>query len=712
MRSFFLELLILLQACAPAHAAETMITGTYAPGLKSATKNYIKQTDCRLNWDGIVSSSSPQNISKNTGTPYITAAAGGQCRFNPGSGSHTVKVDIDTLDGKIRDGMCEAKFTTKANAVGDWVAYLEYDSVQKTTDLPLYNTASVAQNFSIQYPCGSSVTTRKLVFKGSSGAPAPLLVGAMSFGEFSPSSNPAAPTLVAAGEFPAGNSSCSWQKNGSVLGPFASDSDCPQMVIFKTGGVGTVDTTNTFLPKIPINNLPKGTYKVTIEVPWFSDVSDSRINIAIVDGTSVRGSANKRESTATRDIDTVTMVGWFTYTSDGNRTFQVAGAAASGSVYLNIGEPYGAMTFTIERWPDDEEKTVTLNQLQQNPTQTRYTSGSGTYTPPVGVKWIRVRMVGGGGGGSVSGNSGGAYNGQVGGNSTFGTSLLTANGGGGVAIYDTAPGGTGVVNSPAIGFAIKGGMGNASHAFNNSMGASGGNSFLGGAGGQVSNGYSGNAADANSGSGGSGGGGYSSGGGGSGGGGAGYVEATINTLAASYPYAVGVGGVAGTGGGGNAGGAGGSGLIIIDEFYSTSPYAAIKNEKNEINLDTCNGYGSTNTNVRRWTNAVSNGSAMTYADSAANGGSITVNYDGVYCASFTDNTTTANQMAVSINYTGSASGIGAVDSLAYGSNNSANAIVSISSCGYLIAGTIIRANTQGFSADSNARCRMRIVKAN
>lgn len=32
----------------------------------------------------------------------------------------------------------------------------------------------------------------------------------------------------------------------------------------------------------------------------------------------------------------------------------------------------------------------------QSPTQTKLTSGSGTYTIPTGVKYLRVRMVGGG----------------------------------------------------------------------------------------------------------------------------------------------------------------------------------------------------------------------------------------------------------------------------------------------------------------------------
>lgn len=52
---------------------------------------------------------------------------------------------------------------------------------------------------------------------------------------------------------------------------------------------------------------------------------------------------------------------------------------------------------------------------------------------------------------------------------------------------------------------------------------------------------------------------------------------------------------------------------------------------NEITLNTGNGYGSTNTQIRRYTTAQrSAGSAMTYADSATLGASITINESGLY----------------------------------------------------------------------------------
>src|SRR6266404_7409448 len=65
--------------------------------------------------------------------------------------------------------------------------------------------------------------------------------------------------------------------------------------------------------------------------------------------------------------------------------------------------------------------------LFTKPTIQIFTSGSGTYTTPANVTYISIRQVGGGGGGAGSGT--GAANGTAGGNTTFGSSFLTCNGG-------------------------------------------------------------------------------------------------------------------------------------------------------------------------------------------------------------------------------------------------------------------------------------------
>lgn len=250
-----------------------------------------------------------------------------------------------------------------------------------------------------------------------------------------------------------------------------------------------------------------------------------------------------------------------------------AAPAGSGTV-TSVGISVAAGGMTVSGSPVTGSGTITLTP--KVPTVQKFTSGSGTYTTPTGALYIRVRMVGGGGGGAGSSSAGNnAPNAGNGGNTTFGTSLLVANGGlGGQGMNSTtATPGTASLGTGPIGVALSGGYGSAGGFANGSAvptwGGTGGASPFGGAGGGGTNGTNpGSAAASNTGSGGGGSGAAGGGLSGAGGSSGGYVDAIITSPSATYSYAVGAAGaagVAGTGGGGGA--AGGSGIIIVEEFY-------------------------------------------------------------------------------------------------------------------------------------------------
>lgn len=255
-------------------------------------------------------------------------------------------------------------------------------------------------------------------------------------------------------------------------------------------------------------------------------------------------------------------------------TFFVSSANATiGATYTN-----NAFTFTVSQTISSGLSLVCVGTGSPAASGTLTKSaGTGdatiTFSSVVQAVWLRVRLVGGGGGGSGGGSSS-IGNGGIGGNTTFGTSLLTANGGVGGSWNSQAPsGGTATMNSPAIGTAIAGAYGNPGSQFPsaNGTGSPGASSPFGGAG---AGGYAssvGVSAIANSGSGGGGGGLVTGGGGtvyGTGGAAGGYIDAIIpSPLSANYSYAVGAAGTLGTAGNGAAGGAGGSGYIEVTEFY-------------------------------------------------------------------------------------------------------------------------------------------------
>lgn len=216
------------------------------------------------------------------------------------------------------------------------------------------------------------------------------------------------------------------------------------------------------------------------------------------------------------------------------------------------------------------------------PTVQVFNSGTGaTYTAPIPAPlYIRVKVIAAGAGGGASGTTNGTAA-TDGGNSTFGTSLLTAPGGSHGA--RSSAGGVGgaapTVNSPAIDIGSTTGSDGSASANEGAIstvslaGASGGASGCGSGGttggaGAATGGGGTAAANSGGGGGGASSGGVNNSGAGSGGGGGSCVEAIIPSPSSTYLYTVGVGGsgqAAGTSGA--AGGAGANGKIVVTEYY-------------------------------------------------------------------------------------------------------------------------------------------------
>jgi len=270
-------------------------------------------------------------------------------------------------------------------------------------------------------------------------------------------------------------------------------------------------------------------------------------------------------------------------TADSAEATGVKWAAASGSsplttkgdIYtystLNARLPVGANNTILvaDSAQTTGNKWATVSSLTTAPTYQIFTSGtSATYTTPAGVKYIIVRMVGGGGGGA-GGTPGTGYTaGSAGGNSSF-NSVVATGGSGGAAGTSAAGGAGGTGGSGSATFRIPGVQGGPSGAAaGDIVGANGGGSaFFGGAGAGGVASSAGGTAGANTGGGGGGAGGSTSGAftGCSGGGGGEFVWLQINSPSASYTYSVGTSGAGATGT--RVGGAGAVGRIVVEEHY-------------------------------------------------------------------------------------------------------------------------------------------------
>lgn len=132
-----------------------------------------------------------------------------------------------------------------------------------------------------------------------------------------------------------------------------------------------------------------------------------------------------------------------------------------------------------------------------------------------------------------------------------------------------------------------------------------------------------------------------------------------------------------------------------------------------VRLNTTNGYGSTNTKIRRFTNIVTNqGSDITYTDSATLGASFTINTAGVYAISYGDQFSGSASMGLSMNTTAPASNIGNIpiaEIIHWMNTSQASYPGVVSATLFLPAGSVIRAHTDGGSTGGNSSAGQFII---
>jgi hypothetical protein len=95
-----------------------------------------------------------------------------------------------------------------------------------------------------------------------------------------------------------------------------------------------------------------------------------------------------------------------------------------------------------------------------------------------------------------------------------------------------------------------------------------------------------------------------------------------------------------------------SGSNTITVPAATGTMSVLTSTQSTVRVDTTNGYGSTNTAIRRFTNIrLNQGSDITYADSATLGASFTINTTGVYAISYSDSFASSAYLGISLNST-------------------------------------------------------------
>lgn len=141
-------------------------------------------------------------------------------------------------------------------------------------------------------------------------------------------------------------------------------------------------------------------------------------------------------------------------------------------------------------------------------------------------------------------------------------------------------------------------------------------------------------------------------------------------------------------------------------------------KQSEVRLNTDNGYGSTNTKIRRFSAiSVNTGTDITYADSSTNGASFTINTDGYYTISYSDTFSGISAFGITLNSTELTTNVADIDAddlLAITTTWGDSAQSNVSWTGFLSSGDVIRAHANAIGASSTAadNVKFSIVRVN
>jgi hypothetical protein len=145
-----------------------------------------------------------------------------------------------------------------------------------------------------------------------------------------------------------------------------------------------------------------------------------------------------------------------------------------------------------------------------------------------------------------------------------------------------------------------------------------------------------------------------------------------------------------------AGAAAGNALV-----YNGSVWVpGVAGASGEVYVHTGNDHGSSATKIRRFTTTqINTGSSITYADSATDGASFTINEDGIYNIVYSDSGTLEISAGVSVNTSSTTTNIENSDMAEWAcpvaESIQTNVIINTSATVRLVAGVVIRPHTNG-----------------
>jgi hypothetical protein len=148
--------------------------------------------------------------------------------------------------------------------------------------------------------------------------------------------------------------SCLWTRaTSTTLAAFATTAACPGPTVDINPGPGTIQTTDSDLPRVTVANLPPGNYKACFNGAVVSNTTN-QMSFAIFDGTTT--SPMRQGALGNGSGGTISICGVYNYTSAGSHSYELYSAASTSStITLSSAVAPDQLGFTLEKFPSTTE---------------------------------------------------------------------------------------------------------------------------------------------------------------------------------------------------------------------------------------------------------------------------------------------------------------------------------------------------------------------
>lgn len=332
-------------------ASRSGVTASFSPAWDKATNGGAENST--TGWTPSGTSSAAGDIVIDATNKYEGNAGFAWTPANADNYLTNSSITITSTQG-LSSANCAAIVWTRTTGTSHALEAYDGTNVLATVTI---SASTIFQPVSLTWPCPASGTVQ---VRFNAGDTSVLYFDALKWGDARQVNLSSVSQAVFIGSATIAAANCTPTRTNTALGAFSTDSDCPGPTVVSNPGPGTIQTTDTDLPKFTVNNLPPGNYVVHISLTGNQSGSTDIQTYAINDGTTTSGMIS---TSANSTRSGVTLIGNFQYTTAGNKTFEIYGASTAGNVIIDASSTtLKVVEFSIYRFPTSTEQAYRPDQ--------------------------------------------------------------------------------------------------------------------------------------------------------------------------------------------------------------------------------------------------------------------------------------------------------------------------------------------------------------